>query len=485
MQILTPEQLKEHNRMLLEQGVVSEDKEIKIMSREQIDEHNKILEKQKEEGQQEKEQQEIIDAHERKSLSENLDKLKKEIEVLEKKKSNLDHTHSEFKNIALEIKKLDNDLNNIHTELKNVSESIEPYEDKPIQEKIITIEQSILSLSERISWIKIPEVDLTGFLKEGEVYGKDEVYNKDETYNRKEVDDKIRYKKSDGWYNYINDDITDPYFTRSSTKITAAIAAEVDTPWWSNTQVQFNDWWVLWGDAGFEYNKTTNRLSVELLTTWTITTTNFETANFDASGTGEFGNIIVNWTTTLSDDTSIGLVSATEIGYVNWVTSAIQTQLDSKGRQLFNSFTNATVGWAESDIYTNTLATNTFNVNGDKVVGEYGGNFVTVGTEIVQLKVYLAGTAIWDSTGIAVTTGTSSRRVYVEFIRVSSTVVRYSVSLNTTGASGFVYCTVGELTGLTLSNTNILKITGTSSGVGSGSGDIIGRMAYIESKPAA
>ena len=155
------------------------------------------------------------------------------------------------------------------------------------------------------------------------------------------------------------------------------------------------------------------------------------------------------------------------------------------GGGIFDYFTDSTVGGAETDIFTNTILANTLGSNADKLSASYAGNFVTVGTEVVQLKVYFAGTAIWDSTGIAVTTGTTSWIVYVEIIRVSSTVIRFNVSLSTTGASGFVYDTCGELTGLTLSSGNILKITGTSSGVGSGSGDIVGKMGYVEFKPAA
>lgn len=155
------------------------------------------------------------------------------------------------------------------------------------------------------------------------------------------------------------------------------------------------------------------------------------------------------------------------------------------GGQLFQSFADVTVGGAETDIISNTTAANTFNVNGDKVLASYGGNFVTVGTESTQLKVYFAGTAIWDSASVLVATGTTSWRVYAELIRVSATVIRYTIILNTTGATGFVHCKSGELTGITLSNTNILKITGTSTGVGSGAGDIIGKMSYVEFKPAA
>jgi hypothetical protein len=155
------------------------------------------------------------------------------------------------------------------------------------------------------------------------------------------------------------------------------------------------------------------------------------------------------------------------------------------GGVIFDHYTDSTVGGAEADIYSDTLPANIFATNGDKVSAMYSGNFVTVGTELTQLKVYLAGTAIWDSTGVAPATGTTSWKVNVDLIRVSSTVIRYTVSLSTTGATGYVYAKSGELTGLTLSGTNILKITGTSTGVGSGAGDIVGKMSYDEFKPAA
>lgn len=156
------------------------------------------------------------------------------------------------------------------------------------------------------------------------------------------------------------------------------------------------------------------------------------------------------------------------------------TSIAKAGGNLQDHSADSTVGGAEADIYSYTTPASVLGADGDKIIAMYGGNFVTVGTELTQLKVYFAGTAIWDSTGVAPTSGTTSWRVYVEIVRVSSTVVRYTVSLNTTGASGFVYAISGELTSLTLSNTNIIKITGTSSGVGSGSGDIVGKMGFVE-----
>lgn len=152
---------------------------------------------------------------------------------------------------------------------------------------------------------------------------------------------------------------------------------------------------------------------------------------------------------------------------------------------LFDFFNDVTVGGIETDIFSSSLIANTFAVNKDKVVAIYGGNFVTAGTQLTQLKVIFSGTTIWDSTAVAPSTGTTSWKIIVDLIRKSSTAVLYTVTLNTTGASGYVYCKSGELTGLTLTNINILKITGVSSGVSSGIGDIVGKQGTVDFKPAS
>lgn len=182
----------------------------------------------------------------------------------------------------------------------------------------------------------------------------------------------------------------------------------------------------------------------------------------------------------LSRDTHVWRVAAHTLA----VWAGASTDNANVGGVIFDNFADVSVGGAETDIYSHTSAASILGANGEKLVALYAGNFVTVGTELTQLKVYFGGTAIWDSTGLAPATGTTSWTVNVTIIRVSSTVVRYAVQLTTSGASGFVYNTVGELTGLTLSSTNILKITGTSSGVGSGVGDIVGKMAYGSWQPA-
>lgn len=179
-----------------------------------------------------------------------------------------------------------------------------------------------------------------------------------------------------------------------------------------------------------------------------------------------------------------GKIDSNFVQYTRAGLNTVGTKFATIGGTLFDYITDVSVGGTEADIYTDTIPVSILGTNKDKLIASYSGNFVTVGTELCQLKAYFGGTAIWDSTGVAPTTGTTSWNIYVEIIRVSSTVVRYSVGLTTTGASGYVYQTTGELTGLTLSNTNVLKVTGTSSGVGSGTGDIVGKMGYVKWLPA-
>ena len=142
------------------------------------------------------------------------------------------------------------------------------------------------------------------------------------------------------------------------------------------------------------------------------------------------------------------------------------------------------VGTGEDDLYTTTLAASILGTNGDKLEAEYGGVFVSSATATRQIKLYFAGTAIFD-TGALTLSLSSAWTMYASIIRVSSTVVRYMVSLTTQGAALAAYTAVGELTGLTLSNTAVLKITGEAAGVGAATDDIVAKMGTVEWKPAA
>lgn len=132
---------------------------------------------------------------------------------------------------------------------------------------------------------------------------------------------------------------------------------------------------------------------------------------------------------------------------------------------------------AETDLYSYTSPANLLDLNGNKLMAKYGGIFVN-STSTKQLKVYFAGTAIFDSTALT-TTATSYWNLDVMIIRVSSTVIRATVSLIDTGIATSAATQYTELTGLTLTGTNILKITGTAAGAGAATNDIVAKLGSV------
>lgn len=153
---------------------------------------------------------------------------------------------------------------------------------------------------------------------------------------------------------------------------------------------------------------------------------------------------------------------------------------------LFNSFADVgNSGTSETDLVTNTIAAGQLGANGAKLKAEYGGTFLNHATATRELKLYFGGTAIFDTGALAIGTAVSGWTVYATIIRVSATVVRYMVSMETQNAPLAAYTSVGELTGLTLANTNVLKITGTAAGVGAASNDILAKMSDVDFEPAA
>lgn len=186
---------------------------------------------------------------------------------------------------------------------------------------------------------------------------------------------------------------------------------------------------------------------------------------------------VLDWTTDGELALTNGLFSL-EAG-----TSATQANV---GGVIFDHFADAgNTGTGEDDLYTDTLAANTFGTNGDKVVAQYGGIFVGAALSTQELKVYFGGTLIYDSGALSIGVATNNWTVYVTVIRETSTVVRCDVSLSTDFGTLFPYSTYTRITGLTLTNTQILKITGESAGAGAVDNQIVAKEGYIEWKPAA
>lgn len=142
----------------------------------------------------------------------------------------------------------------------------------------------------------------------------------------------------------------------------------------------------------------------------------------------------------------------------------------------FTSQGNVTT--SETDLYTTILAASQLVANGDKLEVEYGGVFVSSATATRQLKIYFGGSIIFDSGALTLSLS-SAWTIYTSVIRVSSSVIRYMISMTTEGAALAAYTAVGELTGLTLSNTQVLKITGQAAGVGAATNDIVAKLGKI------
>lgn len=183
-------------------------------------------------------------------------------------------------------------------------------------------------------------------------------------------------------------------------------------------------------------------------------------------------------TRTLNSGASIRIVS--DINYWRQVDGSPASPKALKDFYADVSNTSTT----ETDIFTYTTIASTLNNNGEKLKAEYNGNFVGSGTATKQIRVYFAGTLIFDSNTLTVSSsGSWSARVSI--IRSGSTTARATVNITTPGASTATYTTETDVTGITYTNTNILKITATAGGVGAATGDIIGKHGDITWYPAA
>jgi hypothetical protein len=136
----------------------------------------------------------------------------------------------------------------------------------------------------------------------------------------------------------------------------------------------------------------------------------------------------------------------------------------------------------EDDLFSDSIPSSTLAFNAGKLRACYGLTVVSSATANRQIRVYFAGTAIFDS-GSLVFASSGYVNIQVLIIRVSASVVRYSISATATGTTVSSVVKVGELTGLTLSAANTLKITGKASSTGAASGDIVAKLGTVEFLP--
>lgn len=139
---------------------------------------------------------------------------------------------------------------------------------------------------------------------------------------------------------------------------------------------------------------------------------------------------------------------------------------------------------AETDIFTYTVPAATLATNNDRIALDASGTFVSSATASRQMRVYFGGTLIFDSGALTINVSGAVWAITCDVTRVSSSVVRCTVDMETEGAALASYTSYTEVTGLTLSSTNIIKVTGTAAGVGAATNDIVCKMGAVEFKPS-
>lgn len=148
-------------------------------------------------------------------------------------------------------------------------------------------------------------------------------------------------------------------------------------------------------------------------------------------------------------------------------------------KTIFDHFADAgNTGTGEDDLYSDTVPAGQLANNGEKIDAEYGGIFVSSATATREIKFYFGGTMIFD-TGALTLSLSAAWTAYVTIIRESSSVVRCMVSLQTEGAALAAYTAYTRVTGLTLANTQVLKITGEAAGVGAATNDIVAKLGTV------
>lgn len=155
------------------------------------------------------------------------------------------------------------------------------------------------------------------------------------------------------------------------------------------------------------------------------------------------------------------------------------------GGTIFSSFADTSTthtDGTEDDLYSYTIAASILGSNGEEVNQEETMEFTSSATASRRVKKYFGGTLIFDSGALTPGLGTFDMVINTQILRESSTVVRCTVSIksSTTVFSAPLYT---RITGLTLSNTQVLKTTGIASGTGAASGDITNKQSKVKWMP--
>jgi len=138
----------------------------------------------------------------------------------------------------------------------------------------------------------------------------------------------------------------------------------------------------------------------------------------------------------------------------------------------------------ETDLFTYTTKASTLAKTDEEVEFTAFGTFNDL-TATVQLRFYFAGTSCGDTGALTVSSLTGAYRFSFTVRRTGSTTAVATVDLTSSEASVTGFPLTTNLTGLTFTGTNIIKVTGTAGGGTGGTGDITATTGKIIYTPAA
>lgn len=151
-----------------------------------------------------------------------------------------------------------------------------------------------------------------------------------------------------------------------------------------------------------------------------------------------------------------------------------------KLKPLFASYSNTgNSGTSETDLYSYTVAASQLSNNGESLECYYGLSLSGLLTTTKNIRVYFGGTKLYDSGALTLSLTSSASTITANIVRVSSSTIRYNVFQTVNGVSIANPVAVGEVSGLTLSNTQALKITGQAGGIGAATNNIIASLGKV------
>lgn len=170
---------------------------------------------------------------------------------------------------------------------------------------------------------------------------------------------------------------------------------------------------------------------------------------------------------------------------VQWMNSVERRLAGAKYWTLFDHYAdagNTTTG--ETTLYTDTLDRGQLFTNGDKIVARYSVIYAA-NANTKRTRLYFGGTAILDTTALARNNAAAQDWIEAVIIRESATVVRCAVVCIAHNGSGTLVvnpATYTRVTGLTLGDAQIVKLTGQSSAA---TDDIVAKLGIVSYVPAA